>query len=340
MQTNKINILCLTWNTQSVKLCDEEPGKTSSFSLWSRIKKEISEHKPSIVAIGFQEDIKPGSYAHCTFFPKAFAEVGYTLFEQSEMVGLGKTCFDGLKHGSLFLRGLRLSVYVREEMISRVAKVHMPQEFNDSFFRNKGAIAIYCTIKGTGDTVAIINTHFPFEAHSLSEMISNHDKLVRQDALNNQNSFFNKVYRNLVANKDAYVSHAIVMGDFNYRMDPFVEWSATKTGYAILESKNQFLSDYDELWQQMSKGNIYIMNEGIDNLGPQFFPTCKMNKHRDTNQVSINSYNVGKDDSRVPSYCDRIIYSPSGIECTIYDAIDEETTSMSDHAAVYGIFLI
>lgn len=339
MDDEKLKILLFSWNTQSINLYDSETVDEELEDFWGRISSLITEHQPAIVAIGFQEDIKPGSYLHTSFFPLSFSYLGYSLFETTELMGIGKTCFDGLKRASLFIRGLRLSVYIREDMVARFAKLFKAEEYYESFFQNKGATAIYLTIKGSGETIAFINTHFPFDSNSLSISLKEKDKVIRQDAINAQNSFYNGCYRKLILNKESAPSHAFVMGDLNYRMNAFVDWSASKTGRKILESPESCLQ-HDELFQQMEKGNVYKMDEGPEGKGPRFLPTCKLNKNRDPAETSINSYNVGRDDSRVPSYCDRILYTPSGIECLIYDKLDCRLISHSDHAAVYGLYSV
>lgn len=337
MERSEIKILLFTWNTQSIPI-NEETEELSQF--WEQFSALLTKHAPHLVCIGFQEDIKPGSYFHSGILPKKIAIEGYTFFDETELMGLGKTCMDGLKHASLFLRGLRISLYIREEFISKVAKIYPPVSYHESFFKNKGAVALYCTLKGTGETIAFINTHFPYDAGSTSLAIKNKDKVIRQDALNSQNSFFNGCYRKLVLNKDIFPSHAFLMGDLNYRMDAFVEWSAAKTGRFILENLGGITLEHDELRQQMEKNNIYSMCEGIACQGPLFPPTCKLNKNRDVNEISINAFNVGREDSRVPSYCDRILYTNSGINCLLYERMDSKLISQSDHAAVYGVYAV
>jgi hypothetical protein len=99
------------------------------------------------------------------------------------------------------------------------------------------------------------------------------------------------------------------------------------------------------------------MKEGIENNGPKFYPTCKMEKGRDVNECfsgeefQLNPficYNVGKNNQRLPSWCDRILYKTinesskySEIICNLYDRWEyKDITDKSDHSMVVGEFQI
>ena len=98
---------------------------------------------------------------------------------------------------------------------------------------------------------------------------------------------------------------------------------------------------YDELRQQMKKNNIYSFCEGVNNSGPQFLPTCKLDKDRGENDII---WKLGKYDQRNPSWCDRILYQTYkndtyNITCTKYDRFQSgQVMSDSDHAGVIGIY--
>jgi hypothetical protein len=151
-----------------------------------------------------------------------------------------------------------------------------------------------------------------------------------------------------LSEKTSKVGHIFFFGDLNYRVFSLdrtysVETFFTKTAYEYV------YHNFDELKRELSLGRIQLdFEEGIDNEGPMFAPTCKMRKPRkkkeDSSQIS-DIYNLGSG-QRKPSWCDRILYYDSeGVlyktHCIYYDRLDEgKTMQKSDHAAVVGIFQI
>ena len=98
----------------------------------------------------------------------------------------------------------------------------------------------------------------------------------------------------------------------------------------------ELYTKYDELYEQMNRGNIYHFQEGVNNAGPQFDPTYKLDHNR--------RWKLGRWDQRVPSWCDRILYrdnfeSSHRVKCLAYERFDcGKTMAQSDHAAVLGIY--
>lgn len=342
-------ILSFTWNTQSCRLAESmdpetvkghRKGSTSYWryesdipDFWTTLSQKIKDKNPTIVAIGFQEDVYPGSYFHSHLLPEEMPKLGYTLFDRIKLMGVGRTSFMALGRADLFVRGLRLSVYLRADAAGKIRRMNPANTYTNSVFQNKGAAGIYLTLPDKR-VLAIINTHLPFDAQSLRESVHKQDPYIRQDAVFIQNQFYNETYRRLF--KTTIADEVILMGDLNYRITPYLNWSAEQTGIDILEHPEKALQG-DELRYQMNKGNIYPLSEGIDNLGPQFLPTCKMQKGRISSKVTIESYSLGKEDQRVPSYCDRILNS-SGVNCLEYDRFDTGMMNKSDHAGVIGLY--
>ena len=197
--------------------------------------------------------------------------------------------------------------------------------------------------------MAIIDTHLPFNAESLIETVQKKDNFIRENAVYEQDIFLNEMYRELVLDSPVKPTYVLLMGDLNYRIKPFNNWSASATSLQLLntlkndpEQYTQLIKQYDEYWQQERKVNIYTLNEGINNMGPQFAPTCKMAKPRPVDQVNINSYKTGKFDQRTISHCDRILYTTlrpgAKLICTEYNRLDYGNTVKSDHAMVYGTY--
>jgi hypothetical protein len=148
----------------------------------------------------------------------------------------------------------------------------------------------------------------------------------------------------------------IYFGDFNYRLaDPR---PASQVAYELnaraqdVEFLQQLYNEHDELKEQMRRKNIYEFSEGINNRGPSFIPTCKMARGRVTGELisytdisdSAEYWKTGKQDQRVPSWCDRILYHKFGeddhnLVCVYYDRFDVGSVmAKSDHAAVMSVF--
>lgn len=103
---------------------------------------------------------------------------------------------------------------------------------------------------------------------------------------------------------------------------------------------------------------LYAMNHydisDDDDFPLDLFPAVPSSRDSDTHQPISNtisnsdgvsrSWKTGKQDQRVPSWCDRILYNKFGNDghnliCTYYDRFDVgETMSKSDHAGVLSIF--
>jgi hypothetical protein len=356
-------ILVITWNTQSNRLAESinletlktnretgylwRQGSVSDF--WIPLKEKIKQENPFAVIIGFQEDVSPGSYFHSHLLPEEMTKIGYEFYDRTTLMGFGQTSVEAISQADLFLRGLRLSVYLKNG--SRIKLRYQSQSYTSSIFRNKGGVSIYLSLPND-EVLAIVNTHFPFESNSLIEMVQKKNFMIRQNSLFAQNSFYNEMYQKLIIESPARPQYILVFGDLNYRILPFVNYSAKQTGELLLEciktnpqEYTNLINKHDELTQQLNKGNIYPFKEGIMNNGPCFAPTCKMKKDRKPGNTKISDYSLGKYDQRVPSHAGRILYNTLAtgrltFECTEYDRFDYGVMSKSDHTGVLGIFTI
>lgn len=356
-------VLCFTWNTQSNRLGESldkdiiEEHRNSYLSAWKYpciipdffvfMKNKILESRPNFVCFSLQEDVKPGSYFHSHLLPEEMPKIGYKLIYRSSKMGVGKTSYQGLSDGDLFMRGIRISVYG----LAEDDWDYQPKEkhFVNSIFQNKAATAIYLTGMNE-EGIAFINLHSPFDSSSLNETVLKKDEYIRQTAVFDQNKFFNGMTRTLVKEAPIDLDYVFCMGDLNYRYFPFAKWSADLTGQIILsliksDEPIQELRANDELRVQMAKFNIYNWDEGVNNIGPKFFPTCKMLHSRKAGSHTIKDYSLGRVDQRVPSHCDRILYLTENklkfnVTCLEYDRFDVGTMVNSDHAGVYSSFFV
>lgn len=383
-------IMVFSWNTESISLCSsmkpepiEDNTSSSVYNVWNYIpniwstgmcevpdffnsfKIFINNNKPDVIAIGFQEDRKPGSYFHSHFLVEEMPKIGYELVKRTRLMGVGVTSVKNAMKGDLHSRGLRLSIYAKKELISEInsEEITMRNTFgNDGhdehlctsiLTRGKGAVVSYLKLPGMG-RIAFINAHLPFNSKSLVDSYVKRNPMLRQNELNYSNTCFNNIVEELVYNKDPKPDHVIYLGDLNYRISN-VNGAANMSAafhenYDNEEFINSIYKKYDELKEQMRRGNIYEFSEGVGGEGPRFVPTCKMTKGRTTDRCyksedsDTNCWKLGKSDQRVPSWCDRILYSKFGhdktnLVCTYYNRFDTgEVMSKSDHAGVIALY--
>lgn len=355
-----LKLFVITWNTQSNRFTEtmnseivhqhrEADYTTWRYcghipDFWQELSTKISAINPTVVIVAFQEDARPGSYFHSHLLPEEMSKLNYTLYDRTTLMGVGQTSVNGLSEGDVFVRGLRLSVYMHAQARLQTEPQWTSLSYTPSFFRNKGAVAIYLTLPNR-KVLAIVNMHLPFDATSLSQTVEQKDAMIRQNAVFCQDQFYNEAYRKLVLEAPSRPDYSLVMGDLNYRMCAFIDWSAQKTGQVILNTLKdipefiKLINTYDELRQEFKRGNIYTLSEGVEDSGPLFPPTGKLKHKRDPGEIDIDAYSLGKKDQRVPSFPDRILHSPE-IKCTEYARFDNGIMTKSDHAAVIGIYSI
>jgi hypothetical protein len=377
----KYKLLVFSWNTESISLSETMdktvfdfnrssyssviPGITSwKYSsempdFYPELSKKITEGDIDIVVIGFQEDRYPGSYFHSHFLPEEMDKIGYTLIKRTKLMGLGVTSYKGLLKGDMFERGIRVSIYAKNSLAPVIEKEESEMRKaigNDGqseyicsniLTRSKGATVSYLCLPGI-ERIAFVCCHLPFNSHSLIKERIYHNTMIRQTELNKTNTCFNNIVENLVLFVDPQPKHVIYFGDFNYRVED--SRSAVEIASEFIKGDKEFIKDmyinHDELKEQMNRKNIYEYSEGIDNRGPEFIPTCKMIKGRTEDKY----WKTGKFDQRIPSWCDRILYTSGAgesaeitrvLKCVEYDRFDfGEAMKKSDHAAVLGIFYL
>jgi len=327
IEKNGFNIFIMTWNTESIRLCEtmDLEVKTRNRSagmfgisnpeMWydgtipeffHKLSDEIKNHKyPELIVIGFQEDAYPGCYFHSHMLPEEMPKLGYDIVKRTKLQGIGVTSYKAvINDWDLMARGLRLSIYAKKELIETIRSSEIDLRENleydgqlhylhnngiNQYTRGKGAIASYIIYPGVGIMVFIC-AHLPFMSHSLIESKYKNDYMIRQDALSQQNICFNNILRTFVKDQKFEPDHIFLFGDLNYR----VNYSNAKDlAQKIIDEGNiplykNIYTNHDELLAQMKMGTIYGMLEGIDNEGPLFAPTCKMSKERKLTKDSKN----------------------------------------------------
>ncbi len=365
-------ILVFSWNTESVSIgetnCQEiSDYNRSSYSefipklttwqyncfkpdFFNPLSEFIKLNTPDVIIIGFQEDRYPGSYFHSHFLIEEMPKIGYSLLKRNKMMGVGVTTYKGILQGDLFERGLRMSIYCKHELLNDIEKAEInlynkgQNEYvcSNMITRGKGGISADLILPGF-NKITIICAHLPFDSNSLIMERKYKNKMIRQNALSYNNICFNNIFENLVLFQDKKPNNIIYFGDFNYRVSDIRSAEEVAKEFNKHETDIEYLSNMylnnDELLYQMKKDNIYTFLEGIDNSGPLFLPTCKMIKDQN------RDWETGKENQRIPSWCDRILYQnfddTTVIKCIYYNRFDEgETMKKSDHSAVIGLYQI
>lgn len=374
--TKGLRILVWSWNTESVRFGEtvdtHRPETTIEWDgafpvpllsceppkFLHSIAKRVEAEQPDLVVIGLQEDAKPGSYWLGSALPPLLK--GYRILTKSRLIGFGLTTLT-----KATARGLRTAVFVknsypladsihcsaREQLCSGMAQ----------WTRGKGGISIVLDIPTVG-RLAIVNCHLPFDSASLSCWRS------RSDARKVQADHLEQLHAALVLGTGQPLpDHVILLGDLNFRIDPFQSDEPTSIGpqglvdriLGELDSKgcSQVYQQRDELLQILQSSRwLGDYREGVADRGPTFPPTCKLRKER---PLPVDSANVtldwlkqtlqvqaseGRRGPRTPGWADRILFRSYGhrhgllshdshaLNCLAYERWDLST--LSDHAAV------
>lgn len=312
----------------------------------------ILKGKFDIVIIGFQEDRYPGSYFHSHLLPELLPKVGYGLVKRNKLMDNSFIPCVGLMDGNMYEKGLRVSIYARNRLIPSVlweeedVKKGMATDLPHEYMCNshgQGATLSYLRLPGISP-ISIICCHLPFDSNSLITTKMHQNYMLRQNDLNNNNVCFNNIYEELVLYHNNKNNNVIYFGNFNYRLNDSRPASDVALEFEEHNNDREYYSQmyklYDELYDQMNRGNVYTFCEGVDNNGPLFPPTAKMTKNRN----NAIQWNCGKYDQRNPSWCDRILYKAglnNIIQCLYYDRFDSgETMKKSSHAGIISILKI
>ncbi len=148
-----------------------------------------------------------------------------------------------------------------------------------------------------------------------------------QDSSINVSSSFDL---NGVNNSDAWKGESIsnisdrviFMGDLNYR----IQAPRRVVDVALQKGRIDVLLPRDQL--SYSKNNSQVIFQGFTENEIKFKPTYKFDS-------SVNIYDTSSK-QRIPSWTDRILYVPRGLDCLSYNS--DMTIRSSDHRPVYATF--
>lgn len=237
--------------------------------------------------------------------------------------------------GNVGIRGLRTVLIINKNINARYNfKCYRPLfsgdiSINKGQSYGKGAILLelYINSDNKQTDLQFINTHLPFIDSDIDQ-----GKIYRDQTLMETLSYFN--IKNSLSKK-------FIIGDLNYRVDFGDNVELSNHYLQIFKNKDYQslnLSDYRKFDQLNSTLHNILpdFQEGVNNNGPDFLPTCKLEKKLSDN--NIRDYQLSKKGTnRMPSWCDRILYS-KGVNCLLYCNFDYGNTYKSDHIPVIGLF--
>jgi hypothetical protein len=318
---NNIKIFIWSWNTQSTNF------KSNNFI------KELKKctHLADLIIIGLQEDTLQSTIIET--LEKTLSE--YNLVKQDTMLGWGITTLKKLKTDYEYcLRGLNIALFCKKTSKIQINNIIIDKivclGLQNYITFGKGAIVL--NIDTNIGNLTFVNAHLPFSSKSIYNGERYKDLLWQSKCLND-------IYIKVI---DKFGSNNIFLfGDLNFRVQIRNEDNATKIATELLKCDKRYykelLLEADELrlLQNYYKNTWGNLLEGIKNNGPLFLPTCKL-KHGRSNDYNLDMFKLGKYNQRVPSWCDRILYSNG--KCIYYNRWEYGDMNLSDHSSVIGLF--
>ncbi|XWV25694.1 hypothetical protein QJ857_gp0019 [Tupanvirus soda lake] len=256
----------------------------------------------------------------------------YVLVKE-KLEGIGAEGIRGLRIGLLINKNFTtdFSFYFYKPLFESSLKISEGQHFG------KGAILLELKVIKDAKNyhMHFINTHLPF-----LEKLNDQGKEIRDKTLQETLQSFEKKLKNETSESIT----KFIMGDLNYRIDfnndediskKFIE--QLNKNELNIDNINQY-KDYDQLRKTLNS-DLIAYKEGINNDGPTFLPTCKLEKKCPIPKDG-RKYQTSKGKTiRIPSWCDRILYS-GNINCKLYQRFDSGFTCKSDHIPVIGLYEI
>jgi hypothetical protein len=190
-------------------------------------------------------------------------------------------------------------------------------------------------------------------------------EITRQKMINESNKCLMKIVEKAMTEK---VDMLFLCGSMNYKFTLGEKFQnipriLEMMGYHYQSITRFILSRYDEIAQQFHLQNIDSFNEGINNMGPTFPPTCILSQSREEQCKQVSNWNQNnfsnvRNDLYDPScymfnnngnqsgklgWCDRIFYNNfhtnMNLDCISYTTSDFPSFTMNNnHRAVLGLF--
>lgn len=348
------------------------------------ISQIIRERSPSLVAMATQDEDISDTYFHAEFLEAEMSRMSYSKLQREKLDGVGETASKNPYDSKLIPSGkpsgsaLRLSIYARNDIFERLEI--QERKILDFFSSHKIPRSFKCESKGTvaGALVtyvidptygrfAFITAHLPLGTNASNYTSGKEYQPFRESVTSTNNFCLSQMkdkFLHNIPDPSMRPEHIILMGDLNYDIVPerssvvnlekVREWTRN-----IDASKIRQLHAMDELNFIKKEGGILEgFHEGIDNEGPWFIPTWRLNRNRPepcSESGNVTSGTASKDLSSCftkPNsdwggfgWHDRILYwdvnkSKSHFEtkCVMYNRIDVKNMHHSTHAGVIGLF--
>lgn len=354
------SIFIITFNTEAKQY--KQLDKCSNF--FDTLKSEADDS--DIIAICLQESSRLSDNI-LESFQKCFSKNNYSLIESPTLMSIGKEGY----------RGLKTYILIKKDY-KDVYHVEISKEDAPSAIPTKGSICVLLKNRFIGN-IAIMNSHLPFkksqypnqgleQRNQMFEYYYNgHRDRLRSDFTNSFKFFVGDLnYRNNHIMKRFKSKNAKIFDSFyNNFIEEFIE---TKHVPDHKEIYKKIYKDYDQLYQQLidNSNTNKIINQFTEGIRDKYnqngegitFPfSCKLKKNRKPTNTGKEKYDSKPDKYyRIPSWCDRILYSKDLMEvedkfsqnkidnkyiiCQEYNILDEKLITQSDHALVYGKYKI
>ncbi|GFF56306.1 SacI domain and endonuclease/exonuclease/phosphatase family protein [Aspergillus udagawae] len=296
----------LIW-TGTFNVNGRHEGPDNDLSPWLFPLPDQGSEDPSIFAVGFQEIValNPQQIMSTDPTPRKVWEAAVRNCLNGRAEKMGSTKYVLLRSGQLV--GAALMIFVKEDILRDIKNV-------EGSVRKTGLSGISGNKGGCAIRFEYSKTRICFVTAHLAAGFANYEE---------RNKDYETICRGLRFQKNRTIGDhdtIIWLGDFNYRIglsNQTVRDLATRRNY-------QKLHDNDQLNLQMMAGNVFqFYREGLIT----FPPTYKYD-------VGTNYYDTSEK-SRIPAWCDRILWKGSNIHQLHYDSA---CLQCSDHRPVWALF--
>lgn len=294
------NIRIITWNVgESHKV----PYSDNLYYPMFRniIMKKINNKYPDIIVFCTQEDTKK------CMLDELFTNIT-NCKDLSKYTGIEYQYFSEYNNDvtDVFVNNFKIKIHMllNNKLSDDISVKFVKNCIRKGMLCTKGGIAV--NIKWGDKQIKVYNNHLPVDSKK-DDM--GYDK--RLSGFKNNIKKFDDKFKNIKDGK----SVTFIAGDLNFRM-----------------------YKKDSKYQDQLINNVDLYNN-FKEADIKFPPTCKAKINREGKKFNLDRYqiNVGDGNDRIPSYCDRILYSTNNNDINIvnYDSYVDGIIKFSDHDLVY-----